>query len=99
MRIIIAELKAAPGMRAQLLELLDGMLAPSRAEAGCISYRYFVSSEDPDLIHFFEEWQDQASIEEHFATDHFRDLGVRIPNLIISGPDIRIYEAVPAETS
>ncbi len=99
MRIIIAELKAAPGMRAQLLELLDGMLAPSRAEAGCISYRYFVSSEDPDLIHFFEEWQDQASIEEHFATDHFRDLGVRIQNHIISGPAIRIYEAVPAETS
>lgn len=97
MRIIIAEMKAAPGRRAQLLELLDGMLVPSRAEPGCISYRYFLSSEDPDLIHFHEEWQDQAAIEAHFASDHFRDLGVRIPDLIISGPDIRIYDAVPAE--
>ncbi|PCJ54902.1 MAG: antibiotic biosynthesis monooxygenase [Planctomycetota bacterium] len=97
MRIIIAEMKAAPGKRAQLIDLLNGMLEPSRMEPGCISYRYFFSSEDPDLVHFYEQWQNQAAIDEHFASDHFRDLGVRIPDLIISGPDIRIYDAAPVE--
>jgi len=97
MRIIIAEMKAAAGKRAELIDLLNGMLAPSRAEPGCISYRYFFSSEDPDLVHFFEQWKDQAAIEEHFASDHFRDLGVRLPNLIMGGPDIRIYDAAPVE--
>jgi len=97
MRIIIAEMKAAPGKRAELIKLLNGMLEPSRAEPGCISYRYFFSSEDPDMVHFYEQWADQAAIDFHFATDHFRELGVRIPNLIVGGPEIRIYEANPVE--
>lgn len=97
MRMIIAEMKAAPGKRAELIDLLNGMLEPSRAEPGCISYRYFFSSEDADLVHFYEQWQDQAAIDVHFASDHFRDLGVRIPDLIVGSPDIRIYDVAAVE--
>lgn len=97
MRIIVAEMKAAPGKRAQLLAILDSMLAPSRAEPGCVSYRYFLSSEDPDLVHFFEEWTDQEAVEAHFATDHFQALGPQLVDLVEGAPDIRIYEAAPAD--
>lgn len=95
--MIIAEMKAAPGKRAELIDLLNGMLEPSRAEPGCISYRFFFSSEDEGLVHFYEQWQDQAAIDEHFASAHFRDLGVRIPDLIVGGPDIRIYDIAAVE--
>jgi quinol monooxygenase YgiN len=96
MRIIVAEMEAVPGRRAELMQLLDGMLAPSRAEPGNVSYRYFIDSENPDIVHFFELWQDQAAVDYHFATPHFQDLGVKLPALIVGGPDIRIYEAAVA---
>ena len=96
MRIIVAELEAVPERRAELLEVLDGLLEPSRAEPGCVSYRYFFDSENDNLIHFFELWQDQAAVDFHFATPHFQALGAKLPNLIVGGPNLRIYEATAA---
>lgn len=96
MRIIVAEMEAVPERRAELLELLNGMLGPSRAEPGCVSYRYFFDSENANIVHFFELWQDQAAVDFHFATPHFQHLGESIADLIVGGPNIRIFEAAPA---
>ncbi|MDP7061391.1 MAG: putative quinol monooxygenase [Planctomycetota bacterium] len=93
MRIIVAEMEAVPERRAELLEVLDGLLEPSRAEPGCISYRYFFDSENPNIIHFFELWADQAAVDFHFATPHFQALSEKLPNLIVGDPNLSIYEA------
>lgn len=96
MRIIVAEMEAVPERRAELLEVLDGLLEPSRAEPGCVSYRYFFDSENPNIVHFFELWQDQAAVDFHFSTPHFQALAEQLPDLIVGGPDLRIYEAAAA---
>jgi quinol monooxygenase YgiN len=96
MRIIVAEMEAVPERRAELLEVLDGLLEPSRAEPGCVSYRYFFDSENDNIIHFFELWQDQAAVDFHFATPHFLALAEKLPDLIVDGPDLRIYKAAAA---
>jgi len=96
MQIIVAEMEAVPERRAELIELLNGLLEPSRAEAGCVSYRYFFDSENENIVHFFELWQDQAAVDFHFATPHFQALGEKLADLIVGGPDLRIYEATAA---
>ncbi len=92
MHVIAAELAAAPGKREQLIQHCRDMLAPSRAEAGCISYRFFEDPDRPGRLLFFEEWQDQAAIDFHFATEHFQGFGERIAKLLEGEPEITIYE-------
>ncbi|RMH03389.1 MAG: antibiotic biosynthesis monooxygenase [Planctomycetota bacterium] len=95
MHVIAAELRAAPGRREELLALCRRMLAPSRAEEGCLSYRFFVDPDDPERVLFFEEWRDRAAIDRHFATPHFRDFQARTADLIDAEPVLRIYRAEP----
>ena len=93
MHIIVAEMKALPGKVEQVTAVLETMLAPSRAEPGCISYRFFYSHEDSECIIFYEQWQDMAAIEFHFATEHFEALGGQLDGLLNGEPKIDIFEA------
>ena len=78
MHIIVAEMKALPGKVEQLTAVLATMLEPSRAEAGCISYRFFRSHDNSDCVLFYEQWQDIDAIKFHFATEHFQALGAQL---------------------
>ena len=93
MHIIVAEMKALPGKVEQVATVLETLLAPSRAEPGCISYRFFYSHDDSERIMFYEEWQDMAAIEFHFATEHFEALGGQLDGLLDGEPRMDIFEA------
>jgi quinol monooxygenase YgiN len=96
MYIIVAEMKSLPGKVEQVAAALETMLAPSRAESGCISYRFFYSHDDSERIMFYEQWQDMAAIEFHFATKHFEALGGQLEGLLDGEPKIEIFEASAA---
>ena len=58
-------------------ENLDGlrphmvtMMTASRAEDGCRAYGYAEDVGEPGLIHIFEIWRDQASLDAHFKSAH-----------------------------
>ncbi len=55
-----------------LIPLRDG----SRAEAGCITFDVSRSNDDPNVFVLFEEWRDQAALDEHYKTEHFITFGV-----------------------
>ena len=93
MHIIVAEMKALPGKVEHVATVLETLLAPSRAEPGCISYRFFYSHDDSERIMFYEEWQDMAAIEFHFATEHFEALGGQLDGLLDGEPKMDIFEA------
>lgn len=92
MILIAAEMTAAPGRRAEMMQALEAMLAPTRAETGCLDYRLFVDVEHDDKVLFFERWVDEAAIDAHFASPHFQHLTDIIPELVAEPPAIRIYE-------
>ncbi|MBL7009346.1 MAG: antibiotic biosynthesis monooxygenase [Planctomycetes bacterium] len=91
MHVIAAEVTAAAGKREELITCCRSMLQPSRAEPGCLSYRFFEDPDQPGRLLFFEEWLDQAAIDFHFATDHFQAFGERIADLLEAAPAITIY--------
>jgi quinol monooxygenase YgiN len=43
----------------------------SRAEPGCIEYRYAIDIEDAQVLRLFEHWESATALEAHFATAHF----------------------------
>ena len=93
MHIIIAEAKALPGRIDQLEEVFATMLEPSRAEPGCISYRFFRSYDDSDSVLFYEEYEDMDAVKYHFATEHFVGLGPQVEGLLDGEPQIQVFEA------
>jgi quinol monooxygenase YgiN len=48
----------------------------SRAEMGCITFDVSRSIDDPNAFVLYEEWRDQAALDEHYATEHFQTFGV-----------------------
>ena len=70
---VIARALARKGKEDQLRSLLQGMLAPTRAEAGCISYELY-ESDSRGRFYFDEAWESQAALDKHIATPHFKHL-------------------------
>jgi quinol monooxygenase YgiN len=92
MIVLAAKITAKAERRGELTALAASMLAPSRAENGCISYTFYAQQPGDDEFLFFEEWADQAALDAHFQTPHFLNFMQKVPELIASKPSIRLYD-------
>ena len=72
---VIAKFQAKPGMESRYKEELQGMLAPSRAETGCLNYDVFQSNDDPAIFFTYENWTGKDVLDAHMQTPHFKALG------------------------
>jgi quinol monooxygenase YgiN len=68
------------------------MIAASRAEAGCLDYRYAQDVIDPGLIHVTELWADQAAFDAHVASAHIAEWRATWPALGIGERDLVAYQ-------
>jgi quinol monooxygenase YgiN len=68
--IVAGTFRVPPENLAALAPHMAAVVAASRAEPGCLAYAYGCDLEDPGLIHVFEQWRDQASLDAHFAAPH-----------------------------
>jgi len=92
MLILSARVITKPEQRDAFVQLALGMLAPSKAEAGCICYDCHQDINDPNVFLFFEKWQDQAALDAHFETPHFQNLAAQLPELLAEKASIMTYE-------
>lgn len=70
---IIAKVKAKPGSEEQLYEACRKLVAPTRAEEGCINYDMHRSIEDPGLVMFYENWETKPLWERHMESPHLSE--------------------------
>jgi|ERR1022692_3088277 quinol monooxygenase YgiN len=70
---VIARFVAREGRESQLRALLEGMLAPTRAESGCELYELY-ESDSSGRFYLYEIWGSQAALDRHMATPHFKRL-------------------------
>jgi quinol monooxygenase YgiN len=66
----------APEKTDEAEALLQALRNGSRAEPGCITFDVARSLEDPNVFVLFEEWKDQAALEVHYETAHFKQFGL-----------------------
>ena len=60
------------GDRDAVAEFLRQLIAPSRQEPGCVSYiPHFVEGE-PATVLIYEQYADEAALEQHRSSPHFR---------------------------
>lgn len=79
---VIAQARARQGQIDTLLEHALTLVAPTRAEAGNISYELLQDSEDSDQLIFIEEWADRARFAEHLASDHLQRYAAATQDLL-----------------
>ena len=65
---------AREGESDAVAELLRRLAPLSRAEPGCLQYDAHRDPDDPDRFFLFERYVDQAALEAHAASPHFREL-------------------------
>ena len=79
---IIAKLKAKPGSEDRLYEACRKLVAPTRAEEGCINYDMHRSVEDPGLVMFYENWETKPLWERHMESPHLTEFSAETEDVI-----------------
>jgi len=67
---IFARFYARPGNEGAVAQVLGDVLAPSRAEPGCLSIQAFQSTRDPRLFYIHSRWKDATAFERHASLPH-----------------------------
>jgi quinol monooxygenase YgiN len=91
---VIARITARAETVDQVRGILEGLVTPTRAEAGCVVYELLQNRTDPTDFTFVEEWASDESFERHHTTDHIRAAFPKLEALVASPPDIRTYSLV-----
>jgi quinol monooxygenase YgiN len=71
---IVARIKAKPGMEERTRQDLLGVLAPTRAESGCITFDLLIDPKDPTVFVLYENWKDQAALDAHFQQPYVKQV-------------------------
>jgi quinol monooxygenase YgiN len=69
---VVAHAQALPGQEAALQSVLETFVTPTRAEAGCIAYDFFIDADDSSKFTFIEEWVSREALDEHMQTPHMQ---------------------------
>src|SRR5215467_13970637 len=82
---VIAFARARRSKVAEAREALFALVAPTRAEKGCINYDLHQSDEDPTQFVFYENWETDAALEAHANSPHLQAFR-KISATILDGP-------------
>jgi quinol monooxygenase YgiN len=55
----------------EIAEMLRSLTAASRQEPGCVSYIAHFVTEDPATVVIYEQYTDEAALEQHRNSAHF----------------------------
>ena len=81
---LTADVTAKPehieAVRAALMKLI----APSRAEDGCLQYDLFEDREKPGHFIFVERWRDAAALAAHAKAPHSVAHGPTVKDLVVA---------------
>ncbi len=82
---VVAQFKTKKGKEEQARQVLMSLIAPTRAEKGCIDYVLHQDPKDPSRFLFYENWTSQAALDQHMKTPHLQKLAAQAEELF-DGP-------------
>lgn len=69
---VVAKIQAKEGSEDTVAAELRKLVAPTRAEAGCVTYDLHRSVEDPTVFVFHEIWESRHLLETHLTSPHMK---------------------------
>jgi quinol monooxygenase YgiN len=78
---VVARVRSKGGQEARLRQELQRLVAPTRAEAGCLRYDLHESTTQPGWFLLYETWKSQADLDAHFQTPYLKAFFQMAPEL------------------
>ena len=91
MIIVHGTIPIRPDCRERALELARAMTEATQAEAGCISYDFYVGLSDPNTLMLFQEWENMDALMGHFQTEHMDEFLRELPQVVSGEITTRRY--------
>jgi len=93
---VVAVLIAKPGSEAVVHQAMHALVAPTRAEPGCLAYELFESLAAPGTFLTVESWREQADLEAHMQTGHVQQALAAAGDALAQPPGIHPLAPVSA---
>lgn len=92
---VVATLKVAEGKGNDFEAVFRDLAAQVKAnEPGNQMYRVFKARTDANTYIVMEVYADQAALEAHGKSDHFRAAGPKIAPTLAGRPDIQYFDSI-----
>jgi quinol monooxygenase YgiN len=91
---VVATLKAKPGMEDTVRGAVEAVIAPTRAEPGCINYDLHQSNDNPSLFMLYENWTSKKDLDEHLAMPYLKDLIAKCDDMLSDPVDIALFTMI-----
>jgi quinol monooxygenase YgiN len=91
---VVATFTAKRGKEAQAKSALMALVAPTRAERGCVNYDLHQDAADPRQFLFHENWTSKAELDRHLETPHIATLKAQVAELFDVGPTISLWTKI-----
>lgn len=92
---VLARIKARSGKEKELRQALEALLAPTRAEEGCLNYDLHQMPDDPSEFMFYENWTSKACLDRHQESSHLAAFRSRAGDLLAGPVDLTLWERIP----
>lgn len=91
---VVATIKAKAGMEDTVMAAIEALIAPTRAEAGCINYDLHQSPEDPSAFMLYENWVSKKDLDEHLAMPYLQDFLAKADDLLAEPVGIALWQMI-----
>jgi len=91
---VLARIRAKQGTETEVLREITSLIAPTRAEEGCINYDLHCSKDDPALFFLYETWRSRRSLDEHLAMPYLQAFLAKAPDLLAEEVDISFWDLI-----
>jgi len=91
MIVVAGRIRVKAEERSQAVRVALRMAEATRAEPGCVSYRFYADLTDPNTFFLFEEWESDEALARHFQTPHMAEFQQQIPRFVAGPFEIKRY--------
>jgi quinol monooxygenase YgiN len=91
---VFASFHPKPGHEKDAEAELRGMVGPTRKEPGNRRYDLYRVDGDAVSFHLFEVYTDQAALEAHRATEHYKAYRAKIPDYLAEPIGVKVLSTV-----
>lgn len=91
---VVATFKAKEGKTADLKAAIGAVVAPTRAEPGCINYDLHQDAEDPAVFMLYENWVSKKDLDEHLAMPYLQELIGKTDELLMEPIGLTRYHMI-----
>jgi len=91
---VVAFVSVKPGQEDGFIAAARDCVAASRAEPGVLRYDLWREAEGERRFVFDELYVDDAAVQAHMASDHFKAFGMAARDLAAARPSITVAHAI-----